>query len=60
MQVGINGDTPEAIEAFTGWNVYRIPVVRPSRTEVSQTELLITNYDIPYADMLCDEWELAA
>jgi len=54
------GDTLEAIEAFAGWNVFRVPVNRPSSKEVNQTELVITNYEIPYKDMLCDEWELAA
>jgi site-specific DNA-adenine methylase len=53
------GDTPNAIKCFDGWNVYRIPVIRVGK-QVNKTELLITNYEIPYADMLCDEWELAA
>lgn len=56
-----HGDTPATVEAFQGWNVFRVPVLRPSRAEKNQTELIITNYDIPFSEMLDDEeWELAA
>lgn len=51
------GDNQESIELFSGWNIYRVPVVRPSCTTKTKTELIITNYEIPNADLLPDEWE---
>jgi len=52
------GDTPEAVAAFADWNLYRIPVLRSARTDVNRTELLITNYEIPFSEMLDEEWEI--
>ena len=50
------GDNPQSIELFSGWNTYRVPVVRPSCAKKTQTELIITNYEIPNADWLADDW----
>ena len=54
------GDNPESLELFSGWNICRIPVVRKSAKKKTQTELVITNYEIPYSAMLDYEWEVAA
>ena len=54
------GDSQEAVEPFSDWNVYRIPVLRCARTEVNRTELVITNYEIPFSELLGEEWEFAA
>ncbi len=51
------GDNQESIDLFSGWNIYRVPIVRPSSNTKRQTELIITNYEIPNAESLDDEWE---
>ena len=51
------GDNQESIELFSGWNIYRVPVIRPSCKSKTKTELIITNYEISCADQLPDDWE---
>ena len=55
------GDNSESLKLFESWNIHRVPIVRPSSNTKRQTELIITNYEIPFSEMLDDEeWELVA
>ncbi len=57
LQLISYGDNQESIDLFSDWNIFRVPVARRSSCEVMETELIITNYEIPNADLLPDEWE---
>lgn len=54
-------DNPKHLKSFKGWYIYRRPVFYYSRHEWG-TELIITNYEVPFADVWCQEsgWEIVS
>lgn len=53
-------DNASHIERFAGWHIYRHSVQYPSRKVRRDSELIITNYEVPFAEIWCREsgWEI--
>ena len=55
-------DSVEAREAFKGWNLVAHKVFAGSTQGDYRDELIITNYEVPYAEMWCEDlgWKSVA